>query len=58
MKGITFYLFIFDLACCTAAEDKNYRGFNKLTIDILDVHDCFSGYFTTKKPSRLKAVRK
>jgi len=43
-----FYLFIFGLACINAA-DKKYCGFNKLTIDVLDVHECFSGWFTEKK---------
>jgi len=44
-----FYLFIFILCCDTAAEDKNYRGFNKGTIEILDVHDVLSGYFTVRR---------
>ena len=43
-----FYFFFFDLACRTAQEDKGYKGFNKITIEILNVHECFAGWFTEK----------
>jgi len=46
-----FYFWIFDLACRTAQEDKNYKGFNKTTIKFLEVHDCFAGWFTEKRRS-------
>jgi len=47
-----FYLFIFDLACITAFEDKKYCGFNKTTICFMDVHEIFSGWFTEKKSNQ------
>ncbi len=46
-----FHFFIFDLACITS-NDKKYRGFNKVTIEILVVHEVFWGYFTVHKKWR------
>ena len=43
-----FYLFIFIL-CCVNATDEKYKGFNKITIEILNVHEEYSGWFTEIK---------
>lgn len=44
-----FYFWIFDLACRTVQEEKGYKGFSKRTIEILNVHEYYSGWFTKKK---------
>ena len=44
-----FYFFIFELCCITVKEDRKYCGFNEITIQFLDVHDFYSGWFTEKK---------
>jgi len=45
----TFWSWFWDLVCITAQEEPDYRGFSKATIEILNVHDCFSGWFTERR---------
>jgi len=44
-----FYIFLIDWCCLTAIEDKNFCGFNKITIQFLDIHEFTCGWFVEKK---------
>ena len=40
-----FWLFISDLALRTAQEDLHYKGFNKETIELLNMIEPLAGFF-------------